>query len=206
MNATRPTRPSRMNNSSQAAPGRERFRILVVEDDQHIARLILANLAKAGMECRYAADGESALTSFQENEPHLVILDLMMPGINGFAVCTRIRQTSTVPIIVITARDEIENQLHSLKIGADDFVPKPFDVKVLVARVVAQLRRAYRYQAVESQAEEKPRSNLPQGWASCDSCSYIGPTAVFQATTSTGRAIMVCPHCKSNANVAFAVS
>lgn len=202
MNATL---PYRMNNSHHAPATPEKFRILVVEDDPHIARLILTNLSKAGMECRYAGDGDAALVSFREKEPHLVVLDLMIPGINGFAVCTRIRQMSKVPIIVVTARDEIENQLHSLKIGADDFVPKPFDTKVLVARVVAQLRRAYRYDAAEPEAEEEPHSSLPQGWASCDACSYIGPGTVFQSFDRKGQPTMVCPHCKSAASVAFSV-
>lgn len=200
------TLPLRMNTSSQATQNRERFRILVVEDDPHIARLILTNLARVGMECRYACDGEAALTSFREKEPHLVLLDLMMPGINGYAVCTRIRQISTVPIIVVTARDETENQLHSLKIGADDFLPKPFDVKVLVARVVAQLRRTYRYDATESEETNETGSGLPPGWATCEACSYIGPNAVFQGQDSKGRPGMICPHCKSSSHVTFSIS
>ncbi|MDF2439578.1 MAG: two-component system, OmpR family, response regulator BaeR [Abditibacteriota bacterium] len=204
MNSTLPYHTNSSSPHVAACP--DKFRVLVVEDDPHIARLILANLAKVGMECRYAGDGDAALVSFREREPHLVVLDLTIPGINGFAVCTRIRQISKVPIIVVTARDEIETQLHSLKIGADDFVPKPFDTKILVARVIAQLRRAYRYDAPASDEESVPRSSLPPGWASCDACSYIGPGAVFQRPDVQGRPGMICPHCKSAASVAFSVS
>lgn len=195
-----------MANSQRAATSHEPFRILVVEDDPNIARLILTHLTKAGMQCLHAGDGGMALASFREREPHLVLLDLSMPGMDGFTVCTHIRQESTVPIIVVTAHGEVPNELQSLKIGADDFVPKPFEPALLVARVIAQLRRAYRYDVAEAQEENEAPSSLPPGWASCQSCSYMGPSKVFQRTDSQGRATTVCPHCKSPASVAFSVS
>ena len=123
----------------------EKFRVLVVEGDAHIARPILASLANAGMQCRYAGDGEAALTSFREREPHLVVIDLTTPGLNGFALCRRIRRIRNVPIIMMTGADDILSQLHALNVGADNIAPKPIDCRILVAQVSAHLRRAYHY-------------------------------------------------------------
>jgi PleD family two-component response regulator len=187
----------------------ERFRILVIEDELSIARLLMANLTKVGMECRHAPDGEAALHSFAQQQPHLVLLDLMIPRLNGFAVCTRLRRESAVPIIVVSGRDEVENQVHSFQLGADDYIAKPFDISVLMARVVAQLRRVYRY-GQESRATSKatppPSQGLPVGWAKCDSCEYIGPGAVFQKENAQGRNSLCCPHCRSTSHVAFGLS
>jgi DNA-binding response OmpR family regulator len=184
----------------------ERFRILVIEDELPIARLMMANLTKVGMECRHAPDGEAALLSFSQHQPHLVLLDLMIPRLNGFAVCTRLRRESSVPIIVVSARDEVENQVHSFQVGADDYVAKPFDISVLMARVVAQLRRVYRYgqdNLAATKSAPKPSQGLPVGWAKCDSCEYIGPGTVFHKEDSSGRNALRCPHCNSNNHVAF---
>jgi len=135
------------------APQGGKFRILVIEDDPAVARLILVNLAKAGLDCRYAPDGVAGLVAFQETKPHLVLLDIMMPGMNGRDVCARIRETSTVPIIMLTAVTGDENQVQGFKIGADDYVTKPFTPQALIARVVAHLRRAYRYDMPDDDEE-----------------------------------------------------
>ena len=195
-----------MAHSERPATSDAPFRILVVEDDPKIARLILTHLTKAGMECFHAGNGEAALASLREKEPHLVLLDLNMPGVDGFTACMHIRQESNVPIIVVTAHGEIPNELQSLKIGADDFVAKPFEPALLVARVITQLRRVYRYDVAGAEEEEAAPSSLPPGWASCQSCCYMGPIKVFQRTDSQGRATTACPHCKSPASVAFTVS
>ena len=135
-------------------PSNGRFRILVVEDDANIARLILMNLAKANMECFHAPDGSAGLARFKAEEPHLVITDIMMPGMNGMELCAAIRQLSPVPIIMMTAADSEENEMTGFKSGADDYVPKPFNPKLLMARVLANLRRVYRYDATAAPAGE----------------------------------------------------
>jgi DNA-binding response OmpR family regulator len=182
-----------------------RFRILVVEDDLNVARLIMANLAKIGCDCRHACDGELALRTFAHHDPHMVLLDLLMPRLNGLAVCLRLRRESAVPIIVVTARDEIEDQVQAFHAGADDYITKPFEVSLLMARVTAQLRRAYRYGgAVSANGAAKP-VGLPSGWATCESCDYAGPGPKFRGIDTQGHNLLRCPHCHSASHVAFAV-
>ncbi len=198
------------------APG-EKYRILVVEDDANIARLVLANLTKAGFECRHAPDGISGLEAFQNTHPHLAILDVMMPGMNGRELCAKIREQSTVPVIMMTALNQDEDQVVGFKVGADDYVPKPFNPKLLVARVVAQLRRVYRYDADDKEAKAKAeqeervakakaaQSKLPPGWGSCESCKYMGPAKEFRITRG-GRDRTECPHCHHNEYIFFSVT
>ncbi len=141
-------------------PG-EKFRVLVVEDDAEVARLILLNLARAGLDCRFAGDGPMAFTAFKEANPHLILLDLMLPGFDGRAVCMQVREKSTVPIIIMTALAGEEPQLQCFRMGADDFVTKPFNPKLLVARVVAHLRRVYAYD-VDIEPDKQQLSPLPR--------------------------------------------
>src|SRR5690606_14640203 len=101
-----------------APPETGKFRILVVEDDPSIARLLLTTLTRAGFECRYAPDGQERWTAFRTTEPHLVLTDIMMPGMNGQELCIKIRESSTVPIIIMTAADTEEAQLQGFKGGA----------------------------------------------------------------------------------------
>jgi DNA-binding response OmpR family regulator len=193
--------PQASGRHTPAAGAKEAFRILVVEDDMHIARLMMANLSKLGFECRGACDGRNAMLAFVESKPHLVLLDLRLPGMDGNEICARIRISSTIPIIVVTAQDDVDLQLRLLKAGADDFISKPFDVNVLVARVVVNLRRAYRYDIdvpIEAAA-------LPNGWATCDSCQYLGPVARFEAQDHHGRRVMRCPHCQTINRLAFGI-
>ncbi|RLC91478.1 MAG: DNA-binding response regulator [Chloroflexi bacterium] len=116
-------------------------RVLVVDDDLGLQKLARVNLETRGYQVSTASDGETALSRFQEENPALVILDVMMPGMDGFEICRRIRATSDVPIIMLTAKDQEEDVLRGLECGADDYVTKPFSVDVLLARVKAVLRR-----------------------------------------------------------------
>lgn len=119
----------------------EKPRILVVDDDAGLQKLARVNLEARGYQVFTASDGESALRTFHDENPALVILDVMMPGVDGFETCRRIRATSDVPIIMLTARDREEDVVQGLACGADDYVTKPFSVDVLLARVRAVLRR-----------------------------------------------------------------
>lgn len=115
--------------------------ILIVEDELRIRILLRDYFRKAGYNILEASDGEEALKSFSENNVDIVILDIMMPKIDGFDVCKTIRSVSNIPIVLLTAREEEEDKLHGYELGADDYVTKPFSPKVLVAKVNALLKR-----------------------------------------------------------------
>jgi DNA-binding response OmpR family regulator len=115
--------------------------ILVVDDEQHIVELAQLYLEQAGYRVASAADGQQALTSARHRRPALVVLDLMLPGIDGWEVCRRLRAESDVPIIMLTARSDDVDRIVGLELGADDYVTKPFNPRELVARVRAVLRR-----------------------------------------------------------------
>lgn len=116
-------------------------KILIVDDDTNIAELISLYLTKECFQTMIVNDGEAALQEFQSYQPDLILLDLMLPGIDGYGVCREIRKSSTVPIIMLSAKGEIFDKVLGLELGADDYIIKPFDSKELVARVKAVLRR-----------------------------------------------------------------
>ncbi len=124
-------------------------KILIVDDDVNIAELISLYLTKECFDTLMVHDGEAAIQSFSSYQPNLILLDLMLPGIDGYEVCREIRKTSSVPIIMLSAKGEIFDKVLGLELGADDYVIKPFDSKELVARVKAVLRR---FHAVPAQA------------------------------------------------------
>ena len=121
----------------------EKQRILIVDDDYNIAELISLYLTKECFETKIVGDGEEALRVFPEFQPNLILLDLMLPGIDGYQVCRELRSTSQVPIIMLSAKGEIFDKVLGLELGADDYITKPFSMreKELVARVKAVLRR-----------------------------------------------------------------
>lgn len=116
-------------------------KILIVDDDENIAELISLYLTKECFDTRIVHDGEEALQAFKEYEPNLILLDLMLPGIDGYQVCREIRQKSSTPIIMLSAKGEVFDKVLGLELGADDYIIKPFDSKEMVARVKAVLRR-----------------------------------------------------------------
>ena len=129
-----------------------RQKILIVDDDEHISELISLYLTKEFYDTKIVYDGEEALRQFRLFSPNLILLDLMLPGIDGYQVCREIRQQSNVPIIMLSAKGEIFDKVLGLELGADDYIIKPFDSKELVARVKAVLRR---YQPAQA-AQTKP--------------------------------------------------
>lgn len=116
--------------------------VLIVEDDPRIARLVRQNLEAAGLACRVAPDGESALAEFDRDRPALVVLDLMIPAPDGYEVCRRIRRAGDVPVLMLTARGDEAEKVLGFELGADDYLVKPFSTRELVARVRALLRRS----------------------------------------------------------------
>lgn len=117
-------------------------KILIVDDDNNIAELISLYLMKECFDTMIVENGEQALEQFTQYQPNLILLDLMLPGIDGYQVCREIRRTSNVPIIMLSAKGEVFDKVLGLELGADDYMIKPFDSKELVARVKAVLRRA----------------------------------------------------------------
>jgi two-component system, OmpR family, KDP operon response regulator KdpE len=120
----------------------EKARVLVVDDEPQITRVLRTVLTSHGYQVRTAAEGESALTSFREWRPELVITDLYMPHMDGVELCRRIRAVSAVPIIVLSVKGEERSKVEALDSGADDYVTKPFGIDELLARVRAALRRS----------------------------------------------------------------
>ena len=116
-------------------------KILIVDDDNNIAELISLYLMKECFDTMIVEDGEQAIEQFTQYQPNLILLDLMLPGIDGYQVCREIRAKSDVPIIMLSAKGEVFDKVLGLELGADDYILKPFDSKELVARVKAVLRR-----------------------------------------------------------------
>lgn len=127
-------------------------KILIVDDDENIAELISLYLTKECFDTMMVHDGEKALIANETYQPNLILLDLMLPGIDGYQVCREIRAKSNVPIIMLSAKGEVFDKVLGLELGADDYIMKPFDSKEMVARVKAVLRR---YQAV-------PKADAPK--------------------------------------------
>ena len=117
-------------------------KILVVDDDRDLLTLLTSSLQRVGFNILTAQTGQDGLRVFYNERPHLIILDISLPGIDGWKVCGRIREVSDVPILVLTARAETGDRIRGLDLGADDFLTKPFELRELVARIRAVLRRS----------------------------------------------------------------
>lgn len=133
----------------------DKQKILIVDDDENIAELISLYLTKECFNTCIVYNGEDALVQFHNFAPDLILLDLMLPGIDGYHVCREIRRESTTPIIMLSAKGEVFDKVLGLELGADDYVIKPFDSKELVARVKAVLRR--------TAAQPKAAAAVPEG-------------------------------------------
>jgi DNA-binding response OmpR family regulator len=118
------------------------LKILLVDDDPNIRQLVNLYLVKEGFEVAMAARGDDALKMFKESPPNLILLDLMLPGMDGWQVCREVRKESQCPIIMLTAKGEVFDKVLGLELGADDYVVKPFETKEVVARIKAVLRRS----------------------------------------------------------------
>ncbi len=129
-------------------------KILIVDDDENIAELISLYLTKECFDTRIVYNGEDALSAFETYHPSLILLDLMLPGIDGYQVCREIRAKSSTPIIMLSAKGEVFDKVLGLELGADDYIMKPFDSKEMVARVRAVLRRYQPVRQEESPAEK----------------------------------------------------
>ena len=131
-------------------------KILIVDDDTNIAELISLYLKKECFDTLIVNDGNEALKQFKTYEPNLILLDLMLPGIDGYEVCREVRKTSSVPIIMLSAKGEIFDKVLGLELGADDYIIKPFDSKELVARVKAVIRRFHNAGKLQQEEDSSP--------------------------------------------------
>ncbi|CAB4687860.1 MAG: response regulator [Actinobacteria bacterium] len=116
------------------------YKILIVEDDDALREQLEIGLTASGFDVCFAATGLEAIPAFEKNKPDLILLDLMLPGKNGIEICTEIRRTSGVPIIMLTARTDDQDMIRGLEAGADDYVTKPYKIEILVSRIKARLR------------------------------------------------------------------
>ena len=117
-------------------------RVLVVDDEASIRKFVRSSLQQEGYDSVEASDGEQALQAMEQTLPSLVVLDINMPKLNGMEVCRRIREWSSVPIIMLSAREDHKDKVQALRLGADDYLSKPFSIEELIARVEAVLRRS----------------------------------------------------------------
>src|SRR5688500_57703 len=134
------------------------MRVLLVDDEELLRVSLGYTLRKAGYEVALAADGLSALQAVREHPPDVVLLDLMLPGVSGLDVCRRLRRWSDVPVLMLTAKDEVADKVTGLEAGADDYVTKPFSSRELLARIEALLRRRGSVRGAEKPAAATPQA------------------------------------------------
>src|SRR5262245_17346333 len=147
--------------------------VLLVEDERELARIVARELEAAGFEVRQAYDGETALASVSDQPPDIVVLDWMLPGIDGLEVLRRLRQTSALPVLMLTARAEEVDRVIGLEVGADDYLTKPFGARELVARVRALLRRHERLQEMLAADRAEGTGKLSFGPLLVDPAAHI---------------------------------
>jgi len=135
-------------------------KILIVDDEKPIVDILTYNLKKEGYETIEAGNGEDAVTIALTQEPDLILLDVMLPKMDGFSVCKKIRETSNVPILMLTAKEDEVDKIVGLELGADDYITKPFSVRELVARIKANLRKSPLNQDVKEPAKKSSMVNV----------------------------------------------
>src|SRR3954471_15595842 len=138
-------------------------RVLIIDDDEALDELLTEYLGRFGFAVRAVAHPEDGLRALRTDPPDLIVLDLMLPGMDGLALCRKIRETSRVPIVMLTARGGVSDRILGLELGADDYLPKPFEPRELVARIQAVLRRG----APETDEESVRAGPLEVSWATC---------------------------------------
>ena len=131
-------------------------KVLLIDDDEALGALLTEYLAPFGMTVTAAAHPQDGLRALKSDPPDILVLDVMLPGMDGFAVCKKVRETSRVPILMLTARGDVMDRVVGLELGADDYLPKPFEPRELVARIQAVLRRG--------SAPSPPRCCAPARW------------------------------------------
>lgn len=210
-----------MKPSPPKAP--QKFEVLVIDDDRGRATVLLSNLTDLNLECRHEVSGMLGIEAFREKMPHLVLLDVMMPGLDGYEVCQKLRADSTVPIVLMNESLTDEHVMKGLKLGADDYILKSMTGQVLAAHLIALLRRTYHYDFRKKAKAETPHSalvphpeaqlssemartapSIPAGWLRCENCGYMGPHQKFKSVDASDRSLH-CPACHTQLHVAHRI-
>ena len=157
INSTKVISHARKDELSMNENEEDKKVVLIVDDEQTIVDMLRYNLVKEGYKTLEANDGETAVAIALEQKPNLVLLDIMLPKMDGLTVCKRIRQTLNIPILMISARDEEIDKILGLELGADDYITKPFSIRELMARVKANMRKAEITAKQEEEKEAKPQ-------------------------------------------------
>ncbi|MFA6948512.1 MAG: response regulator [Eubacteriales bacterium] len=158
-------------------------KILIVEDEKNIAQMLAFNMKAVGYDYDVAYDGEDGLAKAYTNEFDLILLDLMLPKMDGFEVCRRIRAKLTTPIIIVTAREEEIDKILGLDLGADDYVTKPFSMKVLLARVKSNIRRASNEIVISETETDNPHTiQLRDLVIDCDKYQVTNKNSIIELT------------------------
>lgn len=189
------------------------FSILVVASNPEVERLMQVMLKTSGFGCYFAPKGAVGLAMFEATPTDIVIISTQLPDRNGFEVCLKLRKKSTVPILMITPKRNVEEELRGLKVGADAYLEEPFNSRIVMAHLVAQLRRTYKYngqpknslRGSETEIIAAQKAPTAPGWASCDACHYMGPQSKFEKVSSEGDAKIICPHCGSEQRTGFEI-
>ena len=163
--------------------------ILVVEDDKNISDLIHMYLVKEGFDVRIAGDGGKALEEFQKKEPDLILLDIMLPVMDGWAVCAKIRETSKVPIIMLTAKSEVFDRIQGLEMGADDYIVKPFEMKELLPYIRFLKTDAAEAEILTGLTDRAEAAKVLYGWGAKE----ILITHNTEVLVYDGHEIYTCP-------------
>ena len=196
-----------MNNSSTVA--KTDFLILVIAKNPEVEALMQTLLKTSGFEMKFAGQGGLGLAMFDQTPADLVLISTELPDRNGFEVCLKLREKSTVPILMVTTKKSVEEEFRGLKVGADAYLQEPFNSRLVMAHIVAQLRRTYKYdgQAKRSDAatDDDYSAPIPAGWASCEACHYMGPQTKFETLSESGESSLMCPHCGAQQHVGFEV-
>ena len=155
--------------------------ILIVDDEKPIMDILVYNLKKEGYETLEASDGTTAVNLALENKPDLILLDIMLPGMDGLTVCKKIRNTLNIPIIMLSAKDEEIDKILGLELGADDYITKPFSVRELMARIKANLRKVEQTKADKSNTQQESSHKIKVGQLELDLEKFevkIGKTVI----------------------------
>ena len=157
-------------------------KVLIVDDEKAIVDILNHNLVREGYETAQAYDGEQAVELIEKEKPDLILLDVMLPKKDGFSVCKEVRQKSNVPIIMVTAKEDVVDKIIGLELGADDYITKPFSVREVMARVKANLRKSYAFEMNKEEVPAESTTNAMQfGTLTLDTDRYevkVGEKAV----------------------------
>ena len=199
-----------MNNSTPTATAtKTNFLILVIAKNPEVEGLMQTLLKTSGFESAFAGNGALGLNKFEQTPADLVLISTELPDRNGFEVCLKMREKSTVPIIMVTTEKSSEEEFRGLKVGADAYLEEPFNSRLVMAHIVAQLRRAYKYDGQqkpsEAETETDHQTPIPAGWAACESCHYMGPQPRFETVSDGGEVTLQCPNCGAEQHVGFEV-